>query len=250
MVLSKKRSNRILKGVHLHYINTFYESFRGIPIFNIILRPLISIGKAIDRFCEVHNIDIIHNSCAGFGLDRTIDIPSFTTCHGTDFGEFITLSKAPISLINPNLTIEIISAMLGVFESHDRREYGDKTIAVSKAIRNELLSFCGLPEEHVVTIYNGVDIARFAELRTAKKTKEHVILSIGRFSWSKGHIFLINAMPAVLSEYPNAKLWLVGDFLPARASVPLQQHIRKLGIEKSVFFTGKVSTKRLNCLLP
>jgi len=248
MVLNAKQGNQILKGVQLHYVNTFYQSFSEIPIFNVILRPLISVGKVIDRFCRDYKIDIIHSSCAGFGADRTVDIPSVTTCHGTDFGEFITFSSAPISFITPNLIIEIISALLGVFESHDKREYGDKTIAVSKAVKNELLSFCGLPKERVVTIHNGVDISSFVEFQTGEKTKENVILSVGRFAWSKGHKFLIDAMPAVLSEYPNAKLWLVGDFLATRGSVLLQQRIRKLGIEKSVLFTGKVSTQRLHCL--
>jgi glycosyltransferase involved in cell wall biosynthesis len=138
--------------------------------------------------------------------------------------------------------------MLGVFESHKKRAYGDKTIAVSKAIKNELLSFVGLSEEKVVPIHNGVDLSSFPEFQAAVKTKERAILSVGRFAWSKGHIFLIDAMPAVLSEYPDTKLWLVGEFLPTRASVPLQQHIKKLGIEKSVFFTGRVSKKRLNYL--
>lgn len=247
MVLSKKQGNPILKGVQLHCINTYYVSFSRIPILNVILLPLVSVGRVIDRFCKVRKIDIIHSSCAGFGLDRTVDIPSITTCHGTDFGEFITLSKVPLSFMTPNLAIEIISTMLGVFGSNDKRTYGDKTIAVSKAIKNELVSFCGLSEKKVVPIHNGVDISSFTEFQKEKKTKEHTILSVGRFAWSKGHIFLIDAMPAVLSEYPDAKLWLVGEFLPTRASVPLQQHIKKLGIEKSVFFTGKVSSKRLNC---
>ena len=248
MVLSKKPGNPILRDVQLHYINTSYASFSRLPILKVVLLPLVSVGKVIDRFCQVHKIDIIHSSCAGFGLDRTVDIPSITTCHGTDFGEFITLSKVPLSVMTPNLIIEIISTMLGVFGSHDKRAYGDKTIAVSKAIKNELVNFIGLSEEKIVPIHNGVDISSFTEFQKIKKTNEQAILSVGRFSWSKGHIFLIDAMPAVLSEYPNAKLWLVGEFLPTRARVPLQQHIKKLGIEKSVFFTGKVSTQRLNYL--
>jgi glycosyltransferase involved in cell wall biosynthesis len=245
LALNTKQTSQIVNNVKVHYISTFYEPFRRIPGINIILSPLISVGKIIDRFCKDYKIDIIHNSCAGFGTDRLVDIPSVTTCHGTGLGELMAYSGVPISFINPNLSIDIILTMLHVFQSRDKREYGDKTIAVSKSIADELVRFCHLPKYRVITIHNGIDLSRIVELREGEKSKEHAILSVSRFVWSKGHKFLIDAMPHILSEYPDAKLWLVGDFRPTRATIPLSQYIRKLGIKNSVIFTGKVSTEKL-----
>ena len=245
LVLNPKYGNQIVNGVQLHYVRTSFEPFRNIPLVENNVRSLISFGEVVDRFCRDYKIDIIH-SCAGIGADRRVDIPFVVTAHATSFGEFISYFDVPLSFINPTLMITAISEMLNVLQARVPRKCADKVVAVSKAVAEELVRFCRLPEERVVIIHNGIDLSSFTDLQVEEESEEHTILSVGRLAWSKGHKYLIDAMPNILSEYSNAKLWLVGDFFTM--NVPLQQHVRKLGIENSVLFTGKVSAERLYSL--
>jgi glycosyltransferase involved in cell wall biosynthesis len=105
----------------------------------------------------------------------------------------------------------------------------------------EAVKFYCLPEEKVVTIHNGVDLPSF----TDPQGEDHTILFVGRLTWRKGVKYLIDAMPHVLSEYPDTKLLLVGD---GDQRTPLQKQIEKLRIENSVLFLGNISTEKLYSL--
>jgi 1,4-alpha-glucan branching enzyme len=96
-----------------------------------------------------------------------------------------------------------------------------------------------------VAIHNGIDLSSFTDLRAEEEGEEHTILSVGRLEWRKGYKYLIDAMPNVLSEYTSAKLLVVGV---GDQKAHLQRHARKLGIENSVLFLGKVSAERLYSL--
>jgi glycosyltransferase involved in cell wall biosynthesis len=77
------------------------------------------------------------------------------------------------------------------------------------------------------------------------REKEHMILSVGRLVWRKGYKYLIDAMLHVLSEYPNAKLVIVGH---GEQGIPLQIYVKKLGIDGSVRFLDNVSREKLYSL--
>lgn len=246
LVLNRKYGNQIVNGVQLHYINTSFEHFRKIPIVNNNVLSLISFKEIIYRFCREHEIDIIHDS-SGYGGREVCGggIPFVLTAHANAIGEFISYFDVPLSFINPNLIAYAISVMLTIFRVRLPGKCPDMVIAVSKATAEEWVRFFRIPKERVVTIHNGVDLSIFTDLHV-EESEEHTILSVGRLAWSKGHKYMIDAMPNILSEYPNAKLWLVGD--PYTKDVPLQQYVRKLGIENSVRFIGKVSAERLYSL--
>jgi glycosyltransferase involved in cell wall biosynthesis len=107
------------------------------------------------------------------------------------------------------------------------------------------MRFYRLPKEHVVAIHNGVDLSSFTDFRLEEENGEHTMLSVGRLSWRKGYKYLIDAFPSVLAEYPNARLFLVGD---GDQRMPLQRHVKKLGIENYVRFLGNVSEEKLHSL--
>jgi glycosyltransferase involved in cell wall biosynthesis len=179
------------------------------------------------------------------GFLRKGDIPFVITLHATAFGEFVSYFDVPLSFINPTLIANAMSEMLNVILGYPLYKRVDKVIAVSKATREEVVRVHRLPEERVVAIHNGIDLSSFTDLRV-QEGEEHTILSVGRLAWRKGYKYLIDAMPNVLSEYSNAKLLLVGDVVTNE--VPLQQYVRKLGIENSVLFLGNVSAERLYSL--
>jgi glycosyltransferase involved in cell wall biosynthesis len=248
LVPNSKDGNRTVNGVQLHYVSTSVNPFPDIPIAKDYVFSLISSARfreVVDGYCREHEVDIIHGmtpSLYEYGRMRKGHILSVITMHATAFGEFVSYFDVPLSFINPPLIINAMSEMLNVFLGYPLFKRVDKVIAVSKAIKEELVRVYHLPRERVVAIHNGIDLSSFTDLRV-QEGKEHTILSVGRLAWRKGYKYLIDAMPNVLSEYSNAKLLLVGDVVTNE--VPLQQYVRKRGIENSVLFLGNVSAERL-----
>lgn len=97
---------------------------------------------------------------------------------------------------------------------------------------------------HIEVVSNGLDLERYGRAgREAFREKfglgdSPVILHGGRLSFEKRIDGVIAAMPLVLEAVPDAKLLIVGRG-PARKSLDAQ--VEKLGLQKSVVFTGYVS---------
>lgn len=247
LVLNSKNSNRVVNGVQLHYLSPSVNPFLNIPVAKRYIFSLISF-REVDGLCREYKMDIIHGqspSSYGYGLLRRGNIPFVVTLHGTSFGEFESYFDIPLSFINRNVIFGAMGEVLAAFLTCIEYKCADKVIAVSKATAEEAVRFYRLPKDRVVTIHNGIDLPSFTDLRVEEENKEHTMLSVGRLSWRKGYKYLIDAMPNVLSEYPNVKLLLISD---GDQRTPLQQHVRKLGIENSVLFLGKVSAERLYSL--
>jgi phosphatidylinositol alpha-1,6-mannosyltransferase len=94
----------------------------------------------------------------------------------------------------------------------------------------------------------GIDIEHFKALdATALRqslglAEKKVIVSVGRLVHRKGQDFLIESMPRVLKQVPNAHLLLVGQG-PYREH--LEKLVRKHSIEKNVTFIGRIQYKDL-----
>jgi len=247
LVLNSKNSNRVVNGVQLHYLSPSVNPFLNIPVAKGFIFSLISF-REVDRLCREYKMDIVHGqspSSYGYALLRRGNMPFVVTLHGTSFGEFGSYFDIPLSFINRNVIFGAMGEMLAAFLTCIEYKCADKVIAVSKATAEETVRFYRLPKERVVAIHNGIDLLSFTDLRVEEENEGHTILSVGRLSWRKGYKYLIDAMPNILSEYPDAKLVIVGY---GDQRTPLQWHVKKLGIESSVCFLDKVSGERLYSL--
>jgi glycosyltransferase involved in cell wall biosynthesis len=120
----------------------------------------------------------------------------------------------------------------------------DRYIAVSEANRRYLIEEKGLPAEKIVVIHNGSDLGRFdpsarppAGLRSSLglDKDDPVLLVLARLEPQKGHGVLLDAMPAILREFPRARLICVGEGLLRPA---LEEQAARLGLSESVRFVG------------
>ena len=115
-------------------------------------------------------------------------------------------------------------------------------VAVSEMTRQKLLEE-GIQSERIVVIQNGIapvpleDVNR-SDVRKEAGMKEDdlVLLAVGRLVYSKAHKILIAAMPAVLKEFPNAKVGICGDGV-LRADLKFQ--IQSLGLSDCVKLLGE-----------
>ncbi|MDQ7841016.1 MAG: glycosyltransferase family 4 protein [bacterium] len=123
----------------------------------------------------------------------------------------------------------------------------DAVLATSGAVSTWLVQSCGLPSESVRVVYNGIDVESFASARRDLRAEwgmeeRPVIGTVGRLEPGKGHDLLVQGMPRVLREFPNAVLLIagVGSAAYGRAlanlihDLGLREHVRLVGFQEDV----------------
>jgi len=118
----------------------------------------------------------------------------------------------------------------------------DRIVAVSKAVKDDVLKYDGVPATKVEIIYNGVDLSKFLdtdgsairnEFRISPDTP--VIGTVGRLTLQKGQRYLLEAVSQIREKFPQLQLLVVGD---GPLKNELRDYAETLGIQKSVIFTG------------
>jgi glycosyltransferase involved in cell wall biosynthesis len=117
-----------------------------------------------------------------------------------------------------------------------------KVVSVSDAIARIVVEDRGVPAEKVVTIHYGVDIEKYymngalnirAELGIGED--KTILGTVARLTEQKGHCYLIEAAPAVISKFPNVKFVFVGG---GPLEDALKRQTKELGIEEHFLFLG------------
>ena len=118
----------------------------------------------------------------------------------------------------------------------------DKMVAVSDAIKKDILRYDRVSPSKIMVLHNGVDIERFkpgVNFRDMRKqfaiSKDDVVIGfVGRLVISKGLNYLIEAVALLKNSY-NVKLLIVGD---GSLMEELKKIAKDKGLEESVIFTG------------
>ncbi|GIN70285.1 glycosyl transferase family 1 [Bacillus sp. J14TS2] len=129
--------------------------------------------------------------------------------------------------------------------------YVEKIIVPSKKAKTVLENY-GVNNE-IKIIPTGTDFHQFAQKQTLPKfkqlkaelgiTKGPVLLSVGRLSHEKNIEAILRAMPAILKQFPETKLIIVGD---GPMKMQLNQLADTLQIEDYVVFTGAMPWQEIN----
>ena len=127
----------------------------------------------------------------------------------------------------------------------------DSVIACSRHMAAEVDALFGVSAAHVVP--NGITPAQWqrderaiAEVRAENADAGVLLAYTGRVEWEKGVQTLLDAMPRVLEQHPDARLLVAGQgsYLPA-----LQLQAQWLGLGDHVRFLGWVSEERLRAVV-
>jgi glycosyltransferase involved in cell wall biosynthesis len=119
----------------------------------------------------------------------------------------------------------------------------DRVIAVSDAARDFLVAAKRYPPGKVVVVPNGRDLAVFAPGRHRERVRKELGLDVqtpvvgvvGRLEAQKGHAHLLDAWPAIVREFPDARLLVVGE---GSLRPVLEARAREQGPAASIVFTG------------
>jgi glycogen(starch) synthase len=155
--------------------------------------------------------DLIHAhdwlvSFAAIGLKRALRIPLLATVHATEYGRSQGRLDSPLSR-----SINEAEWRL-VFEAW-------RVIVCSNFMATELIGSLGAPPDKVDVIPNGVRAERLASIAGVDHSllrarfalpHERIVFNVGRMVREKGLHVLVEAMPLVLAQVPEAKLIVAG----------------------------------------
>ncbi|MDD3654912.1 MAG: glycosyltransferase family 4 protein, partial [Desulfotomaculaceae bacterium] len=137
-----------------------------------------------------------------------------------------------------------------------RLTYESKRVIVcSTYMKHEVADIFQLPSHKIDIIPNGVDVESLClhevdrgqrSQSTYAQEHEQIILYFGRLVREKGVQTLIESMPLILGECPDAKLVIVGK---GPALPVLESLVAKIGLGHKVLFTGYITDEERNYLL-
>lgn len=182
----------------------------------------------IHRLIKRNGFDIIHTYL--FGFHYLAGIPA-------------RLCGTPV-VISSRREIAVWKKWHHRFLENLGNRFTNKVIACSEAAREFAVQSENLPEEKILTIYNGVDLEKFSprpqsacileEFGFGKEDK--IIGMVTKFASVKDHKTLLKAVNEIRKIYPRIKCLLVGDGL-LKESVELEVESLKLG--NNIIFPGK-----------
>ena len=117
----------------------------------------------------------------------------------------------------------------------------DLFIAASNAIR-DVLTHDGIPARDIVVVHDGIDVGKIGRLPSQDLRVElwlphgaPVIVNVGALVGHKGQKYLIQAMPLVLHDVPDAHLIILGE---GELRPALERQMRELHLEKHILLPG------------
>ena len=155
------------------------------------------------RQIALHHPALIHahfavDAAAALPIQKHLAVPLIATLHGYD----ATSTDDGLS--------ETASGRVYLRRRDQLFDRAKFFLCVSEHIRNEAIAH-GFPEAKLRTLRIGVDVDLFAPDPMRSRSRDPIVLFVGRLVEKKGVSHLIRAMRLVSGRYPTAKLLIVGD---------------------------------------
>lgn len=210
-------------GGNIHYQTNFE-----------LLKYNIQCYRFVRKLLATEAFDICHAFMtvpAGFNawLVRK-QVPYIVSLQGSDVPWYCERFKLMYHVLTP-VILRIWKDSLGV-------------IANSRGLRDLALESAPLQDVDVIT--NGVDRRLFSPGQGATATDDLRIICVGRLIERKGVWELLDAMPTVLEQIPNAHLDLAGG---GKLQQALSARVAELGLDANVTLHGSVAHDQLPVLL-
>ncbi|MEM3553730.1 MAG: glycosyltransferase family 4 protein [Candidatus Bathyarchaeia archaeon] len=220
------KTREIIKGVEVHrpliadasnvfpmfVIDDLKKWGTNIRLFNdIFIYNVLSATKFINSMLKkegcIYDVVCVHDwlsSIAGIIIKNETKVPVVFHVHSTEWGRSGGQGSEVVSYLESAMT-----------------QRADRIITVSHAMQEDLVRH-GWPKAKISVVWNGVDPERYnpkkckpeeveaIRSRYGIKSDEKMILFLGRLTWVKGVINLVQAMPTILAEYPKTKLVILG----------------------------------------
>ena len=117
----------------------------------------------------------------------------------------------------------------------------DMVVAVSNAIRKQVIEERGVEPEKAMTIHYGIDLEKYSITDNLTRSdigvaeNDIVLGTVARYTDQKGHKYLIEAAPKIIEKFPNVHFVFAGDG-PNRSD--MESQISKLGLKNHFHLLG------------
>jgi len=152
------------------------------------------------------------------------------------------LARRRPRVVSGQRSLEPMKARAAAFAVRRTRRFAERVVAVSEAVKRELVESEGLEPERVVVIPNGIDAELFRPADGSAWRREWgipdgalTIGAVGRLASAKGLGYLLEAMARLAGEGRDLRLVMVGSG-PERER--LEARARELGLGGRVIFSG------------
>lgn len=138
------------------------------------------------------------DAAAALPIHRQLDLPFVVTLHGYD----ATMSYQALR--------QTAAGRVYLRRKSQLRERAGVFICVSDHIRQKALAR-GVPESKIRVLPIGVDLSLFAPDPLRSRSRDPIVLFVGRLVEKKGCDHLIHAMAGVQERIPASRLLIIGD---------------------------------------
>ncbi len=201
-----------------------------VPVRN--LRDLTAIPRLV-HYLRSHKTALVHtqldfSNTLGNIAAKLLCLPSLCTLHTID------------DPVKGSKSYRRMKVMLWSL-----RYFCDRVITVSEELRKHHLAISKVAPEKVITLYNGIDQSHFRNPGIEKNDllrkdlgiplNAPLLLTVAVLREPKGIQFMLEAMPTILKEVPEAYYLIVGD---GNYRGALEQLTANLNISNRVVFAG------------
>ncbi|WP_292383912.1 glycosyltransferase family 4 protein [Methanoculleus sp. UBA430] len=203
-----------------------------LPRNTVLLYPAFALFEyfSVRRIIKRKKIDLLHSHYVfpdGFVSRLQPGVPGIATEHTSGFLDRLEQGR-----------------MLGLYRWVYSRM--DQIITPSDELAGAVGSL-GVPRQKITFVSNGVDTDKFSpevpprDLRQqyALAPDTRIVLCPRRLEPKNGVRYLVEAVPAVLRQCPEARFFVVGGSYPDQLAL-LRKRARELGIEDQIIFAGSV----------
>jgi glycosyltransferase involved in cell wall biosynthesis len=229
-------------NVHVHYISRASETF----FYNAKFQ--YACLKQVPKLVKEEHIDLIHSHTAHMPdlllQFKKLRVPTMTTVHttiegqrqgtknsGMKFGGLESSEKLTY------LTYPFLRLAEVIYFSR-KRYY----LMVSDWMRDQVCKqYPKIDRSSIFVVHNSVDAEMFSPNKGKETGRRAVVLFTGRLIAAKGIMYLVEAMPRVLREHPEALFVFIGAGNP----FPYQRRLKEIGVsEKNFEFIGYLKEQR------
>lgn len=196
-------------------------------------KNMLSLGFKIKGFLNVKNISIVHSHLINSDILAVFiklifkhSLFIISSKHGYDEKFLVKYSGNQATPIQYNLYYYVTKCLLFFI---------DENLAVSKAIA-DLYFHINLTKKPYHFIHHGVNpiINKSVKMGNYRFSQQQLII-VGRLEQMKGHKYLIDTLPTIISQYPDLKLLIVGE---GTEREKLGRQVQALNVENNVCFLG------------
>ena len=155
------------------------------------------------------------------------------------------IMRVPVRVATHHGSLEIFPGLLNHLHNWIINSGKAQTLVVVSTSLKEKAIREGIQPKRIQVIANGIELPPRLEAAAATVRKElspaqnqPLLLAVGRLVTPKGHTYLLQAVPALLTEYPDLQLVIAGEGYLRPA---LEAEIDSLHLERSVHLLGNRS---------